>query len=140
MIYTFGAGSLAQLSTCELSLQRVLRRALQISPIDFKVLVGYRNQIDQEAAFAAGTSTLHWPDGKHNHFPSFAADIAPVPLDWRDRERFSYLAGVVLAAARMESVRLRWGGDWNSDGKMIDEAFRDLGHFELALLPVQGGQ
>jgi peptidoglycan L-alanyl-D-glutamate endopeptidase CwlK len=28
-------------------------------------------------------------------------------------------------------IAVRWGGDWDHDGKSKDEQFLDLGHFEL---------
>lgn len=128
------------LSTCHPSIKMVMNRALELSPIDFCVLEGHRGPDEQDAAFARGESKLRWPHGKHNQIPSAAVDIAPTPIDWKDRERFILVAGAVLAAAALLGVKLRWGGDWNSDGRMADEKFRDLGHFELLSIPVMGGE
>lgn len=95
------------------------------------VLEGHRDQVAQDAAFAAGKSKLRWPHSKHNALPSLAFDAAPAPLDWQDRERFTLFAGFVLGMAAARGVRLRWGGDWNRDGQVKDNRFDDLVHFEL---------
>lgn len=131
MSFIFGPASRAQLQTCDARLVRVLERALAISPVDFRVLVGHRGEHDQHMAFLNGTSKLDWPHGKHNAWPSLAADVAPVPIQWADKEAFIYLAGAIMAAAKLEDVPLRYGGDWNMDGRMLAERFRDLGHVEL---------
>lgn len=131
---TFGTTSQAELATCDDRLQRVMEAAIQ--HIDFSVLEGHRGQADQDRAVAEGNSKTPWPGSKHNSVPSLAVDIAPYPVDWSDtpkaRERFVYLAGVVMTCAKQLGIRLRWGGDWNGNDDMRDEpAFRDYPHFEI---------
>lgn len=131
----FGKHSEARLLTCHPDLQRVLREAIIDGP-DFTVLCGHRGQADQDAAVAAGLSKTPFPTSKHNAQPSLAVDIAPYPIDWNDHARFRALADHVMAAAARLGVRLRWGGDWDGDGKTRqdgdpDERFVDLPHFEL---------
>lgn len=99
--------------------------------MDFTILTGHRNKVDQDEAFATGRSQLRFPQSKHNKAPSWAVDIAPWPIDWNDRERFILLAGLVLGIGRMMGVNLRWGGDWNMNWSIKDESFFDLPHFEL---------
>lgn len=113
----------ARLETCHPALKAVIYRACELSPIPFTVLCGHRNQQDQEAAFAAGTTKLHWPNGNHNAEPSNAVDLAPLPIDWKNLHAFAMLAGVVLSSARLLGVKLGWGGDWVT--------FKDYPHFEL---------
>ena len=74
---------------------------------------------------------MSWPNSKHNSLPSVAVDIAPYPIDWEDTERFIQLSGAILQIAKQNGLDLRWGGDWNRDGRMTDESFRDLLHFEM---------
>jgi peptidoglycan L-alanyl-D-glutamate endopeptidase CwlK len=131
--FRFGATSEAALRTVHPDVVRVLRRAIQY--VDFTVLEGHRGQAAQNDAFARGDSKLRYPCGNHNATPSDAADIAPFPVDWSNavnaRDRFVYLAGVVMCCAAMEGVRMRWGGDWNSNSDTRDEpTFRDFPHFE----------
>ncbi len=69
---------------------------------------------------------------KHNQNPSLAADVAPWPLDWKDKERFYHFAGRVSGIAQMLGIAIRWGGDWNGNNDLKDQTFYDLPHFELA--------
>lgn len=50
---------------------------------------------------------------------------------WNDKQRFSVLAGLIMAAAAEEGVKIRWGGDWDGDGNNADSSFHDMPHFEL---------
>jgi peptidoglycan LD-endopeptidase CwlK len=66
-----------------------------------------------------------------------AADIAPWPVDYSQREEFTLLAGLVLGTSHQMlkngeiTHRVRWGGDWDSDYDLDDNKFDDLPHFEL---------
>jgi len=136
MTYSFGAASMARLTECDNPLQNVLRRAIIISPFDFTIVTGHRNEARQEAAFRAGHSKKHFPDSKHNSLPSQAFDVAPWingTITWNDEGSFYVLAGVILAASVMEGVDIRYGGDWNRNGLTEDQTFMDLGHFERVL-------
>ncbi len=125
---TFGTNSLKNLSTCNEKLQRLMNEV--IKDHDFSVICGTRGEKDQNAAFAAGMSKLKYPNSKHNSLPSQAVDIAPYPIDWNNTQRFKDLAKVVLAKAKELGIDIRWGGDWNCNGKE-DDSFVDLPHFEL---------
>lgn len=126
---SFSKTSAARLHTCHVDLQSVCNEA--IKRIDFSVLEGHRGEEKQNEAFAKGFSKLRWPHGKHNGVPSRAVDLAPVPLDWNNVAAFHELARIVLEVAAELGIPLRWGGDWNRNGKTNDETFRDLPHFEL---------
>ena len=41
------------------------------------------------------------------------------------------MAGYIQATADKLGIKIRWGGDWDSDGDLDDQTFMDLGHFEL---------
>jgi peptidoglycan L-alanyl-D-glutamate endopeptidase CwlK len=133
-----------RLATCHMDLRKVF--SFLINRWDFSILCGHRNEIDQTAAYEGGNSKLEWPNSKHNQSPSMAIDAVPwrddAPhIDWEDRDRFIYFAGVVVATAEMMfdqgiiSHRVRWGGDWDLDtipnSSDPDNSFDDLGHFEL---------
>jgi hypothetical protein len=92
-MYKFSEKSEQKLQTCHADLQAVLRAAIQLT--NFTILDGARDEVAQNAAFAAGKSKLKYPHSKHNHVPSLAVDIAPFPVDWKNRERFAFLAGVI---------------------------------------------
>ena len=58
-------------------------------------------------------------------------DAVPFPIDWNDKIRFYHFAGYVLGVAKTLGIKIRWGGDWNSNLNFKDEKFMDLPHFEL---------
>lgn len=121
--------SLTRLNTCHPDLQRLVKEA--VKHFDCRVLCGHRNQAEQDQAFHDGNSETPWPRSKHNTQPSVAVDVAPYPIDWKDTARFHYFAGFMKGLAVQMGIRLRWGGDWDSDTEVKDETFRDLVHFEL---------
>lgn len=129
----FGSVSYKQYNTLCKELQQILDDVIIV--FDFSILEGFRNEEDQNKAYARGVSQKKWPQGKHNKNPSNAVDIAPYPIDWSNKEaarqRFCYLAGFVMYAAIKRGIKLRWGGDWDGDRDTRDEHFRDLGHFEV---------
>ena len=140
-LYRFGRRSLRQRDSCSEHLRRVLDRAIAISPDDFTVVCGHRGQEAQAEAYATGTSTKDWPNSRHNSYPAEAFDVAPWRIQasgrgyipWKDTGAFYKLAGVIEAAAILEGVNLRHGGDWDDDGLTRDQNFHDLGHFEEIL-------
>lgn len=131
--FTFGPSSERALATCHPDVVKVLRMAILY--VDFTVLEGHRGEQAQNEAYAHGDSKLKYPCGNHNAIPSDAADVAPYPVDWSNavnaRDRFVYLAGIIMTCAAILNVPMRWGGDWDSDQDMRDEgSFRDFPHFE----------
>lgn len=131
---TFGEQSLKQLATIHPDLRRVLEEAIRYT--DFKVHEGHRGESAQNAAYANKASTKRFPFSKHNTLPSRAADLLPWPFDynkdWKDLPRFARMMGHVEAAAKRLHIEVRFGIDWNRDGRTIDETFRDFPHVELA--------
>ena len=113
--------------------------------VNFSVFCGHRGKFEQNQAFARGYSDLEWPDSKHNKLPSMAIDMGPYfaeirNTDWEDFGAFAVFAGMVkivsmlLLAQGKISHRVRWGGDWDGDGRTIDHKFRDAPHFELVVI------
>lgn len=127
----FSSRSTKRLSTCHEDLQRVFKDV--IKDVDCTVLCGRRNERDQNKAYREGKSKVKYPDGKHNGDPSLAVDVAPWPIDWKDRDRFHWFAGYVMGKAETMGITLRWGGNWRQDYKdgFIKNKFDDLVHFEL---------
>lgn len=122
---------LERLATCDHRLASVVRRVAALYPC--RVLEGHRGEAAQNAAFAAGKSQLRFPNGKHNALPSLAVDVVPLPVDWNNREAFSYFAGHMMMAAVMMGYKLRWGGNWREDFNLDANKFDDLPHYELLL-------
>jgi peptidoglycan L-alanyl-D-glutamate endopeptidase CwlK len=126
---TFSQSSRLKLSTCDSELIRLAMEVLKIH--DCTVLTGFRSEDAQNKLLGEGRSKLTYPFSKHNKMPSQAIDLAPYPIDWEDEKRFYYFAGIVRGVAHSLGIRIRWGGDWDSDNDLNDQSFDDLVHFEL---------
>lgn len=119
--------------------------------VDFKVTCGHRAKDEQDAAFREGRSKLEFPKSAHNLFPSAAIDIYPCPVELPDEsvkadpqeeiarlkknmdlyKRWYYFGGFVLGYAKAKGIKIRWGGDWDSDFNIKDQNLNDLPHFEM---------
>jgi len=119
------------LDSCHADLSKVFLRVAEITNI--RVLVGKRNEIEQNIAYSTGHSKKQWPDSLHNLSPSLAIDVAPYPINYEgtEKRRFYHLAGIVETVAFDMEVDLRWGGDWDRDHDFSDQSFDDLGHWSL---------
>jgi peptidoglycan LD-endopeptidase CwlK len=124
----FGKASLAKLDTCHPDLQRIFNEV--IKTYDCSILEGHRSNERQKELYHQGKSKIK-SGGKHNSLPSAAADVAPYPIDWNDKNRFCHFAGRVQGIALMLDIKIRWGGDWNGDNNLKNQTFFDLPHFEL---------
>ena len=125
----FSKKSLSKLETCDKRLQDLFLRV--VKKFDCTIIEGHRSKDRQNKLFDEGKSKLKYPKGKHNATPSKAVDVAPYPIDWNDRERFTYFAGYVLGIAYQMGLKIRWGGDWDMDTQVKDNNFDDLPHFEI---------
>lgn len=122
----FDEASLKRLSQAHPSLQALMLEARKRIP--FKVLDSQRDKKAQEAAFKAGNSKAHFGQSAHNYSPAVALDIAPIPLDWDDRQSFIDISRVILPLAKSMNIPIRWGGDWDMRGATDGW---DLPHYEL---------
>jgi molybdopterin-guanine dinucleotide biosynthesis protein len=125
----FGKQSINRLATCHPKLQDLMKRVVKL--YDITVIEGYRTPEDQIKALKEGKSKVGPEQSTHCRKPSMAVDVAPYPVNWQDRERFYYLAGLVRAVADQMGIKVRWGGDWDQDQDFRDQTFDDLCHFEL---------
>jgi hypothetical protein len=121
------------LRTCHPDLQRVFRQVARDEEIE--IIWGYRNKLAQNSAFDRGFSKVPWPMSPHNTLPSRAVDVMPIPIDWKNIDAFIKLAEVVKKVSTELGVTLRWGADWNRNGRSDDERFLDYAHWELVKKP-----
>ena len=128
-MYSYSKKSRDRLDTCDERLQDIFN--ILIDYMDVSILEGHRGEEVQNNYYDEGKSKLRYPDSKHNKSPSLAVDVAPYPIDWEDRERFVYMAGMVKGIAVAMNIDIRWGGDFNRNNDLTDESFLDLVHFEL---------
>ena len=119
-MYKFGKKSLERLEQCHPDLQRIAHEL--IKEMDVSVLCGHRGEKEQNAAFVAGNSKLTWPRSKHNKLPSFAVDLAPYPINWKDIKRFNEMCDRIEIIAKKLGIKIRMGRDFS---------FKDYPHLEL---------
>mgnify|MGYP003147596349 CR=1 FL=1 len=121
----FGRRSRSRLKGVNSGLVNVLNELVKI--MDVTVIEGVRSQERQDELVAQGKSKTKF--GKH--VEGKAVDLAPYPIDWNDRERFHYMGGMIRGIGQQLGVKVRWGGDWDSDGEIADNKFDDLVHVEI---------
>ena len=95
--------------------------------MDVTIIEGKRSSERQEELLKKGATKVRYS----KHMDGKAVDLAPYPIDWKDRERFTYMGGMVRGIAKQLGANVRWGGDWDSDGELKDNNFDDLVHVEI---------
>jgi len=121
MMYVLSKKSLDRLTGVHPDLVRVVKRALEITTVDFAVLEGVRSKARQEQLVKAGASqTLN-----SRHLTGHAVDLGAyvsgsVRWDW---PLYYKIADAVKQASAELGVPIEWGGDW--------QKFKDGPHFQL---------
>jgi hypothetical protein len=117
--FILGKRSTDNLKGVNSDLVRVVRRALELSPVDFTVIEGLRTKERQTELMKQGfTRTLN-----SRHIIGQAVDIVPLPVDWNNPKPFHLVADAMKKAAAELGVRITWGGDWRT--------FKDLPHYQI---------
>ena len=134
MGFVLGKTSLARLKGVDEQLVNIVKRAIEISEVDFTVLEGVRTLERQRELYAQGRTApgkiVTWTM-KSRHIEGKAVDLVPYPLDWNDLEKFNKIKDAMFQAAKEQDVNLRWGADWDGDGKYREKGEYDSPHFEL---------
>ena len=126
---TFDAGSAKRLKNAHPLLQKLMNEA--IKKTSFMILDSQRGRAAQELAFKQKRTKVHFGNSAHNWSPAIALDVVPLPVDWKNTKAFVALSEVILPLAKELGIPVRWGGDWNMNGKTSDESFVDMPHYEL---------
>ena len=121
----FGKRSKRRLKGIHPKLVSVLNELVKI--MDVTVIEGIRSKERQLELLEKGATKVKYS----KHMDGKAVDLAPYPIDWKDRDRFHYMGGMIRGIAKPLNVSVRWGGDWDSDGEVKDNGFDDLVHVEL---------
>lgn len=130
---TWGTKSKRVLATLDPRL-KVLVTRVRDEVADISLTAGYRGKRQQNNLYDLKLTKVKWPNSKHNRFPSVAVDIRPYPYPSRTERVWSalgYIAGAASRIALEEGFEVRWGGDWNGNGDVTDQAFDDLFHLEI---------
>lgn len=120
-MYKLSQKSLDRLSGVHQDLVDVVKRAIEITEVDFTVLEGVRSIARQEQLVKAGASQTM----KSRHITGHAVDLGAyvggsVRWDW---PLYNKIAIAMKAAAIELQIAIEWGGDWKS--------FKDGPHFQL---------
>jgi len=121
MGYKLGMRSKHRLKGVHPDLVAVVKRAIEISSVDFTVLEGIRTVSRQRELVAKGASTTM----NSRHLTGHAVDLGAwvdgtVRWDW---PLYHKIANAMKQAAKEEGVIMEWGGDWVK--------FPDGPHFQL---------
>ena len=142
MTHVLSARSRSRLDGVHPDLIRVVERAILKSDQDFTVLEGVRTPERQQQLYAQGRTKpgpkVTWTlNSRHFVNPrtgyGHAVDLAPFPIDWNDLNKFDAISRAMFAAAKDLGIAIRWGADWDGDGKPRERGESDSPHFELVL-------
>ena len=128
----FDANSLKHLKFIHPDLQLVLLESRK--RYDFIITDSVRGKKKQQQALKDGFSTVEFGESPHNYNPCPVADIAPAPYKlYRDNiPRYIELQIRIIKVVAAElKIPIRQGLDWNRNGILTDEKFRDYPHVEL---------
>ncbi len=113
MTFNFGARSESRLVGVHPDLVRVVRRALELSTVDFSVSEGLRTRERQAELFKAGKSKTM----NSRHITGHAVDLYPTTkagADWKPAD-FAPVVAAMRAAAKELGISLVHGADWGWD-------------------------
>ena len=119
-MFSLSDKSLRRLEGVHPDLVKVVKRAIEITPVDFVVVEGLRTKSRQAYLLDAGKSRTM----NSYHLTGHAVDIAPIvdgKVSW-DIKDFFPLAESMKKASEELSVEVTWGGSWKplSQSKKID--------------------
>lgn len=157
MAYNLSSRSLNNLQGVHPSLAKVVKRAIELTTQDFVVIEGVRSREQCMINYGKGRTAAQclakgipakyanpkaakvtWLSNPFNskHCKQkdgygHAVDICPYPVDWSDVKKFDVIAKAMFAAAKELGVNIRWGADWDKDGKPRERGESDSPHFEI---------
>ena len=152
MSYQLSKRSLSRLAGVDDKLVAVVKRAIEISQVDFMVLEGVRSKEQCMINYGKGRTAAQvqakgvparyakpsaakvtWLNNPFasKHVTGKAVDLVPYPVDWNDLKKFDLIAQAMLQAAKELGVPVRWGADWDGDGKPRERGESDSPHFEI---------
>ena len=121
MTFKLSQRSLDRMKGVDQRLVNVVKRAIEISEVDFMVTEGLRTKERQAQLVKAGASKTM----NSKHLTGKAVDLAAVvggQVRW-DWPLYNKIAVVMKRAAEILNVKIQWGGDWVT--------FKDGPHFEI---------
>ena len=121
MSFQLSEKSLRRLDGVHPDLVKVVKRAIEITPVDFVVIEGLRTKARQVYLLDAGKSRTM----NSYHLTGHAVDIAPIvdgQVSWAWKHYYP-LADAMIEAAKELNVKIEWGGRWKT--------FPDAPHWQI---------
>ena len=152
MAFNLSQKSLDRMNGVDERLQRVVKLAIQLSKQDFMVLEGVRSREQCMVNYGNGRTVAQctakgipakyaqpklnkvtWLNNPFSskHCYGKAVDLVPYPVDWNTLSKFDEIAKAMFQAAKQLDVSIRWGADWNSNGRPREKGETDSPHFEI---------
>ena len=152
MTFNLSQRSLDRLVGVDERLQRVVKRAIELSKQDFMVLEGVRTRQQCMTNYGKGrtiaqcvakgvpaqyanpkAAKVTWLNNPFasKHVSGKAVDLVPYPVDWHNLKKFDVIAQAMLQASKELGIPIRWGADWDADGKPRERGESDSPHFEI---------
>lgn len=137
--YKWSKSSLKLLDECHPDLQKIFMRAIEITPIDLKIICGSRTMKEQKRLLKIGASQTLNSYHLESRLTGYSHAVDVVPLFDMNKdgkisgaEMFSWPLYYKIAPAIKKAVRdvglpeyaLEWGGNWTS--------FKDGPHWQLS--------
>lgn len=119
--FVFSKRSLRNLEGVHPDLVKVVRRALELTEVDFVVVEGIRTEEKQRQYVEAGASKTM----NSRHLTGHAVDLVAWvggTVNW-DLVNYEKIAAAVKEAGGELGIPVEWGGDWKT--------FKDGPHFQL---------
>ncbi|WP_420285052.1 M15 family metallopeptidase [Serratia liquefaciens] len=123
--YCFSQRSERSLNGVNPALVAVVRRALELCPVDFGITEGLRSRERQKQMVAAGASQTM----NSRHLTGHAVDVVAylgsnISWEWKYYEQ---IAAAFKQAGEELGTAIEWGGDWKTlkDGPHFQLTFRD---------------
>ena len=128
----FGKASLQRREMLCKDLRTLVDEVIKV--YDFSIICSHRGQEEQERAFNNGTSKAHFGQSAHNYFPSFAADLYPYPVPYKqvkgvkqiddNSPEWEKMICTFKNAAKRLGIKITCGIDFKN--------FRDCPHIEIS--------
>ncbi|CNE06106.1 M15 family metallopeptidase [Yersinia pseudotuberculosis] len=125
--FRFSARSDNNLKGVNADLVKVVRRALELSTVDFGVIEGLRTVERQKELVDTGKSQTM----NSRHITGHAIDLLPTGADWNDYKCWLPVLDAMHRAGKELGVKLRFGISWTDNPNDKPAKFLDGPHIEI---------
>lgn len=109
------------------ALVKVVRRALELTTVDFIVIEGVRTEAQQRENVKKGVSKTM----DSRHLTGHAVDLLPVGADWNDYKCWLPVLDAMHKAGAELGIKLHFGITWTSNPHDKPARFLDAPHVEI---------